>query len=96
MTSSVVSDVVIRKKMIESIRVGNSDLSFGEYVLAAGSWSGVLGKKLGLKLPMQAGKGYSFTLNDVTKNIKIPTILLEGRVAVTPNGQLMRLVVRWR
>jgi len=39
---------------------------------------------------MQAGKGYSFTLPEVTKNIRIPSILLEGRVAVTPMGNSLR------
>jgi len=62
MTSSVVSDVVIRKKMIESIRVGNSISHSASTCLQRAHGRGVLGKKLGLKLPMQAGKGYSFTL----------------------------------
>ncbi|MEI9920239.1 MAG: FAD-dependent oxidoreductase [Bacteroidota bacterium] len=89
-TSSEVLDVVTWNKTIKGIRVGDRELSFDEYVLAAGSWSGEMGKKLGLKLPMQAGKGYSFTINDVAKNIRIPSILLEGRVAVTPMGNSLR------
>jgi D-amino-acid dehydrogenase len=39
---------------------------------------------------MQAGKGYSFTLPDVSKNTRIPTIFLEARVAVTPMGRDLR------
>jgi D-amino-acid dehydrogenase len=39
---------------------------------------------------MQAGKGYSFTLENVFRNIRIPSILLEGRVAVTPMGKSLR------
>lgn len=39
---------------------------------------------------MQAGKGYSFTLNDVEKNTRIPSIFLEARVAVTPMGNSLR------
>jgi D-amino-acid dehydrogenase len=39
---------------------------------------------------MQAGKGYSFMVNDVAKNIRIPSILLEARVAVTPMGNSIR------
>jgi D-amino-acid dehydrogenase len=39
---------------------------------------------------MQAGKGYSFTLNNVEKNTRIPSILLEARVAVTPMGSSLR------
>ena len=39
---------------------------------------------------MQAGKGYSFTLSQVEKNIRIPSIFLEARVAVTPMGNSLR------
>ena len=39
---------------------------------------------------MQAGKGYSFTLPDVKKNIHIPSIFIEARVAVTPMGNSLR------
>lgn len=63
---------------------------FDQYVLAAGSWSGLLAKTFKLNLPMQAGKGYSFTVNNVSKNIRIPSILLEARVAVTPMGNSIR------
>jgi D-amino-acid dehydrogenase len=61
-----------------------------DLVVATGSWSGELGRKLNLALPMQAGKGYSFTLPDVKKNTRIPSIFLEARVAVTPMGNSLR------
>jgi D-amino-acid dehydrogenase len=41
-------------------------------------------------MPMQAGKGYSFTLQNVEKNIRIPSIFLEARVAITPMGTTLR------
>ncbi len=33
-----------------------------KFVIAGGSWSGDLLKSVGMKLPLQAGKGYSLTL----------------------------------
>jgi len=89
-TSAEVEDVAMNGRRIDHIRAGGKDLGFDEYVLATGSWSGEMGRKFGLTLPMQAGKGYSFTLNDVTKNLRIPSILLEARVAVTPMGNTLR------
>ena len=54
--------------------------------MAAGSWSSILSKKLGLKLLLQAGKGYRINTQTDTK-INIPAILTEAKVAVTPmNG----------
>lgn len=89
-TSAEITDVVIEGRRIKSIKAGNQSFNFDEYVLATGSWSGVMGKKFDLNIPMQAGKGYSFLLNDVKKNLRIPSILLEARVAVTPMGNSLR------
>ncbi len=75
---------------IVAITTGNGSEVFDEYVLATGAWSGVQAAKLNLDLPMQGGKGYSFNLTDVNQNINIPTLLLEGRVAVTPMGNNLR------
>jgi D-amino-acid dehydrogenase len=92
-TSAEVTDVRVRGRKIEALIASGQSHSFDEYILAAGSWSGLLAKKfskLSLKLPMQAGKGYSFTLDNVARNIRIPSILLEARVAVTPMGRSLR------
>lgn len=57
-------------------------------ILAGGAWSGKLARQLGQFLPMQSGKGYSFTQAQPTnQTIGIPSILLEARVAVTPFGE---------
>ncbi len=75
---------------IQTLTTSQGDCAFDTIVLATGSWSGMLAKRLKLSLPMQAGKGYSFTLNNVEKNIRIPSIFLEGKVAVTPMGSNLR------
>ncbi|HWA84462.1 MAG TPA: FAD-dependent oxidoreductase [Fimbriimonadaceae bacterium] len=53
-------------------------------ILAAGAWSNRLAAPLGLYLPLQAGKGYSFNVDDPPERPQICAILMEGRVAVTP------------
>ncbi len=75
---------------IKTIKTAKGDFTFDVIVIACGSWSSLVSRKLNLNLPMQAGKGYSFTLPEVAKNIRIPSILLEGRVAVTPMGNSLR------
>lgn len=60
-------------------------------VLAAGSWTSQLSKKLGISLPLQAGKGYSYTYKNVTKNISLPAILVDHRVAMTPLHEDLRV-----
>jgi D-amino-acid dehydrogenase len=85
-----VEDFDVKGNKVENLRASDDSLVFDEFVIATGAWSGVLCSKLGIDLPMQSGKGYSFTLNDVKKNIRIPSILIEGRVAVTPMGSALR------
>jgi D-amino-acid dehydrogenase len=60
-------------------------------VIATGSWSGILMKKSGYRLPMQDGKGYSMTIQQPRMKPTIPAILTEARVAITPMGESLRI-----
>ena len=81
-----VEDLEIREGKINAIITSKQKLFADEFVLAAGSWSSILSKKLGLKLLLQAGKGYRInTSQDI--GISIPAIFAEAKAAVTPmNG----------
>lgn len=61
-----------------------------EFVLAGGSWSPTMLTDLGIRLPMQAGKGYSLTLDRPRLKLTKPLILTEARIAVTPMGDTLR------
>lgn len=87
---TTLKDFQIDNGKVLAVKTNNGDFRFDEVVMALGSWSGEIGGKLQLSLPMQAGKGYSFTLNDAVNNVQIPSIFLEARVAVTPMGNSLR------
>ncbi|MDE3145356.1 MAG: FAD-dependent oxidoreductase, partial [Bacteroidota bacterium] len=53
-------------------------------IIASGSWSRELVEKIKIKLPLMPGRGYSVTLEDSPYKINHPSILVEGRVALTP------------
>lgn len=78
-----VVDVEVSNKTISKVITNKDAYNADEVVLAAGSWSPLLSKKLGLKLLIQAGKGYRINVARKT-GITIPTILMEAKVAVTP------------
>ncbi|WP_034041756.1 NAD(P)/FAD-dependent oxidoreductase [Wocania ichthyoenteri] len=82
-TNEKVEDLEIENQKILAIKTNKQVLKANEFVLAAGSWSPILSKKLGLKLLLQAGKGYRINTTNQT-NISIPAILTEAKVAVTP------------
>jgi D-amino-acid dehydrogenase len=81
-----VLDIVLKNQSVESVVTSNRTFKPDEIVMAAGSWSSLLAKKLGVKLLLQAGKGYRINTERET-GIKIPAILAEAKAAVTPmNG----------
>src|SRR5436190_20949094 len=74
---------------ITSVQTRGGELAADEFILSAGVWTGQLGRDLGLRLPMQAGKGYSLTLPTPGRSPTGCALLAEARVAVSPmNGKL--------
>jgi len=81
-----VTDIRVSGNKVAKILTKKKRLKADEVVLAAGSWTSLLGKKLGVKILMEAGKGYRIDVNRPT-GIQMPSILLEAKVALTPmNG----------
>lgn len=89
-SATSILDFITENQKIKIIKTDKGEFSFDEVVMALGSWSGKIGQQLNLNLPMQAGKGYSFLLDDVAKNVRVPSIFLEARVAVTPMANSLR------
>lgn len=59
------------------------DFTGDHVVLALGAWSPLLGKQLGLRLPMQPGKGYSLTYTRPRQAPRHALVLREPKVCVT-------------
>ena len=62
-----------------------------EVVLCGGVWSDSMARELGLRLPMQAGKGYSLTLPMPRQLPQLCSILSEARCTATPMGGALRV-----
>ena len=76
---------------IASVRTTAGVIRAGEVVLAAGAWSPGIVRDLRLRLPIEAGKGYSLTYRRNNRDLTLPLILGEARFAITPMGPLLRL-----
>jgi D-amino-acid dehydrogenase len=59
-------------------------------VLAAGAWLGPLGHMFGVRLPVQAGKGYSFEIRP-QRMPRHALLLLEPHVGCSPFGERLRV-----
>ncbi len=75
---------------IAKVVTSRGDFSPDQVVLAAGSWSPVIAKDLGLRLPIQPAKGYSITVKRTRSCSEIPLSLADHKVAVTPMGEQIR------
>jgi D-amino-acid dehydrogenase len=78
-------------KKITGIITDKGKFSCDQIILAPGSWLPVVAKMMGIKILLQPGKGYSYTYPHVEKNIKYPAILVDGRCAITPWGNELRI-----
>jgi D-amino-acid dehydrogenase len=77
-------------RRIEAVRTEAADFSADEFLLCGGAWSPSVARELRLRLPMQAGKGYSLTLTRPRQLPQICAIFAEARIAVTPMGDSLR------
>nr|WP_299340856.1 FAD-dependent oxidoreductase [Allomuricauda sp.] len=78
-----VIDFATENETVTSLRTNTADYEFDELVLASGVWTSKLAKKLDLKIPLEAGKGYGINVASST-GISMPALLLESKIAVTP------------
>jgi D-amino-acid dehydrogenase len=85
----------VRNFSLASGKISAVQTTRGEFfpkavVLAAGVESSALAHKLGINLPIQAGKGYSFSIPSSTFCPARPLLLSEAKVAITPLGDRVR------
>ena len=85
-----VVDLKIKEGVIKRVTTTKALYEGDEFILSAGSWTGLVAKKLGIKLLLQAGKGYRINVERETK-ISYPAILAEAKVAVTPMNGFTRI-----
>jgi len=85
------TDIKAENGRIRAVVTNGEEIEGDEFVLCGGSWSAQLALKLNLKIPMQAGKGYSLTLPKPRQLPNLCSILTEARVAVTPIGDTLRV-----
>lgn len=88
--NTIVTDFKTSNQKINQIQTNKGDFFADEVVIATGSWSTQMSKKLGLNLLILPGKGYSFSKENLVQKPSIPSILCEGKVAVTPFENVVR------
>jgi D-amino-acid dehydrogenase len=85
-----VEKIIFSGQKISAVKTARGEFSADEIILCGGSWSPVIVRELGLKIPIQAGKGYSLTLAQPRELPQLCSIFTEARMAVTPMGSSLR------
>ncbi|MEY4567301.1 MAG: hypothetical protein RLY14_2271 [Planctomycetota bacterium] len=80
----------IENGQLKAIETTAGEIRGDIFVLCAGAWSPETAQQLNLRIPMQAGKGYSLTLPNPRQLPSICSIFVEARMAITPMGQSLR------
>jgi len=84
--NETVKDILVSENKMTGLITSERTLKADAFILAAGSWSSKLSEKLGIKILLQAGKGYRIN-SERDFGIQLPAILCESNVALTPmNG----------
>jgi D-amino-acid dehydrogenase len=85
-----VKKIIFSGQKISAVKTARGEFSADEIILCGGSWSPVIARELGLRIPIQAGKGYSLTLQQPREKPQLCSIFTEARMAVTPMGNSLR------
>lgn len=62
-----IDEITFRDEKVSAVSGSNRTFEADAFVIAGGAWSPGLLKQIGLRLPMQSGKGYSLTLPKPTQ-----------------------------
>lgn len=91
-TNTEIIDVLTSDGGVVGVRLNTGErLEAESVVLAGGIWTTGLARKLGLDVPMQAGKGYHRDITRPSPCVGIACVLAEDHVAVTPLEDVLRL-----
>jgi len=85
-----IDSIETRNGVVVSVSGGGRNFEGKRFVLAGGSWTPGLLALIGVKLPLQAGKGYSLTMPAPPELPQLCSIFAEAKIAITPMGDSLR------
>ena len=74
-----------------AVETTRGTIAAGHAVVAAGAWSGQLARTLGVRLPLQGGKGYAAEWDPAAAPVRIPVYMHDQRCVANPMGDRTRM-----
>lgn len=91
LTNAEVYDFEVSGGRIQKVFTTRGVFAADLIVLASGSWSKDLAKRLQLSLPILGGKGYSMIVDPGARKPQHPIMIIERKIAITPRVNSIRL-----
>jgi D-amino-acid dehydrogenase len=79
------------RSQIHSLKTTRGVIQADQFVLAAGVFSNALSRRLGVRAPILGGKGYAVIVDPLEVQPRVPLMLVEKKIAVTPRNGSLRL-----
>lgn len=76
---------------VAAVTTARGEVEADAFVLAAGAWSARLARNVGFRLPVESGKGYSFTIRNPDVLPTRPLYLSESKVGISPYEGSVRI-----
>lgn len=86
-----VFDFEMKGRVITGLQTTRGPMKADRYVLATGFWSTRLAKRIKINVPVLGGKGYALIVDPFEQSPRIPLMLLEKKIAVTPRAGSVRI-----
>ncbi len=90
-TGRRVTGLGVENGRVRDVVAQGESMAADAVVLAGGSWTPQLARQLGLRLPIQPGKGYHLDMTLPGRRPAVPLVLVEEKIFVTPLDDLIRL-----
>jgi D-amino-acid dehydrogenase len=90
-TRAEVLDATVRNGRVISLDTTIGEVRPGQVVVANGAWTAELSGRLGLRIPVEGGKGYHVDLAPAETDPSVPIYMQEARVIATPYPNRLRL-----
>lgn len=84
-------EIVFNGNRVEKVVTATGEIRAKEVVIATGSWSKDLAKRLRLRVPILGGKGYAMIVPTLEKQPTYPMMLVEKKIAITPRQNSLRI-----
>jgi D-amino-acid dehydrogenase len=90
-TRAEVLDARVAGGQVVSLDTTIGQLHPRQVVVANGAWTIELSRRMGLRIPVEGGKGYHVDLRPASTDPRVPIYLQEARVIATPYADHLRL-----